>query len=90
MPAVTAVPRLRRGVRLGYDPVRQSPVVLFPEGVLLLNTTAEAVLKLCDGLSSLDEIVTGLREQFTGVREDQVGAVLEFLADRHVVSWEDV
>ena len=41
-------PRLAPGVRLFWDEVRQQPFLLFPEGTLVLNTTALAILELCD------------------------------------------
>ena len=41
-------PYLAPGVRLFWDEVRQQPFLLFPEGTLVLNTTALAILELCD------------------------------------------
>ena len=35
-------------------------MLLFPEGVLVPNATAAAVLSLCDGESTVDEIATAL------------------------------
>ena len=39
------VPRLWRLARLDYDPVRQRPVLLYPEGAVLLNDTGAAILR---------------------------------------------
>ena len=36
-------PMLRRGVRLGVDPLNGRSILLFPEGVLILNETAARV-----------------------------------------------
>ena len=41
-------PYLAPGVRLFWDEVRQQPFLLFPEGTLVLNQTALAILELCD------------------------------------------
>ena len=41
-------PCLAPGVRLFWDEVRQQSFLLFPEGTLVLNTTALAILELCD------------------------------------------
>ena len=41
--ALAAVPHIRRGVKCTYDQIRESHVVLFPEGVLVLNETAASV-----------------------------------------------
>ena len=82
-----AKPKLRRGVRLSYDRVRDTHVLLFPEGVLVPNATAAAVLRLCDGDSTVDEITAALGEPYTGVREQEVLEVLTRLTDRWVVEW---
>ncbi|MFI5593397.1 pyrroloquinoline quinone biosynthesis protein PqqE [Amycolatopsis sp. NPDC051758] len=71
-------PGLRRGVRLGFDSVRGRPVLLFPEGVLLLNKTAVAVVERCDTLRTAGEIVEDLGASYAGVT---AGSVLRTLAD---------
>lgn len=80
-------PRLKRGVRLTYDHTRDLQVVLYPEGVLVPNPTATAILELCDGETTVDEIALALSNQYDGVRADQVADVLTRLADRQVVEW---
>jgi pyrroloquinoline quinone biosynthesis protein D len=82
-----SVPELRRGVRLSFDHVRETHVLLFPEGVLVPNTTAAAVLELCDGARSVTDITTVLGKRFTGVRADDVLDVLARLGERRVVAW---
>ena len=49
----TSVPALWRLARLDFDPVRQQRVLLYPEGVVLLNDTGAAILELCDGRRSV-------------------------------------
>jgi pyrroloquinoline quinone biosynthesis protein E len=71
-------PGLRRGVRLGFDAVRGRHVLLFPEGVLLLNETAVAVVERCDTLRTAAEIVENLAASYAGV---SAGSVLRTLAD---------
>jgi pyrroloquinoline quinone biosynthesis protein D len=83
----TSVPRLRRGVRLTYDHVRDTHVLLFPEGVLVPNATAAAVLGLCDGKASVDAVTDVLRGRYSGVREQDVLDVLTRFTDRRVVEW---
>jgi pyrroloquinoline quinone biosynthesis protein D len=65
-------PRFAVGVRLRRDAVRDRYVLLYPEGALALNPTAAAVLELCDGERTLDEIVATLSARFGGadVRAD--------------------
>ncbi|MEU5260150.1 pyrroloquinoline quinone biosynthesis peptide chaperone PqqD [Amycolatopsis sp. NPDC021455] len=82
-----SVPQLRRGVRLSFDHVRETHVLLFPEGVLVPNPTAAAVLELCDGARSVIEITTALSRRYSGVLEQDVLAVLTRLGERRVVAW---
>lgn len=59
-----ARPRLRTHARLQWDPVREKQVVLMPEGVLVLNETAAAILTLCDGQRRVSDIVSTLASQY--------------------------
>ena len=87
MITVASVPRLRRGVRLSFDHVRETHVLLFPEGVLVPNATAAAVLELCDGARSVTEITTALSQRYSGVVAQDVVSVLTRLGERRVVAW---
>ena len=58
-------PRLATGVRLSFDKVRERHVLLFPEGALTLNESAVAVLELCDGNRTLDDIAAELGAVYT-------------------------
>lgn len=87
MTTVAGKPRLRKGVRLSFDKTRDTHVLLFPEGVLVPNATAAAVLALCDGESTVDQIATALGQRFVGVRAQDVTDVLTRLEDRRVVEW---
>lgn len=80
-------PRLRKGVRLTFDKTRDTHVLLFPEGVLVPNATAAAVLSLCDGESTVDEIAAALGRKYQGVRAQDVTDVLARLESRRVVEW---
>jgi pyrroloquinoline quinone biosynthesis protein D len=70
-------PRLVTGARLQYDDVREEHLLLVPEGAVRLNPTAAAVLELCDGERSLDDIVGTLSERYAGadLRDDVLGLV---------------
>jgi pyrroloquinoline quinone biosynthesis protein D len=61
--ADSAQPRLARGVRLQADAKTGKNVLLFPEGVLELNETAQEILARCDG-RSVTEITQGLAEEY--------------------------
>ena len=85
MTGLDAVPRLRRGVKTAYDETRASHVVLYPEGVLVLNDTAAAVVGLCDGRTSVEGIARRLAEEFDGVEADDVAELVARLVARRVV-----
>jgi pyrroloquinoline quinone biosynthesis protein D len=79
-------PRLVTGARLQYDEVREEHVLLVPEGVVRLNPTAAAVLELCDGERSLDEIVGALSERYDGADlRDDVHGLVEGMTQRGLV-----
>ena len=58
------MPTLWRLARLDFDRVRQQHVLLYPEGAVLLNETGAAILGLCDGHRSLNEIARTLGERY--------------------------
>jgi pyrroloquinoline quinone biosynthesis protein D len=53
-------PKLVRRARLRFDPVRGRHLLLWPERGLLLNDSASAIVRLCDGSRSIDAIVDAL------------------------------
>ncbi|HEX7308287.1 pyrroloquinoline quinone biosynthesis peptide chaperone PqqD [Lentzea sp.] len=80
-----AVPRVRRGVKCTYDQVRAAHVVLFPEGVLVLNETAASVVALCDGARSVGDIALALADEYDGVEASDVASLVVRLVERRVV-----
>jgi pyrroloquinoline quinone biosynthesis protein D len=78
--AGAARPRLARGVRLQTDSKTGNSVLLFPEGVLELNETAQEILTCCDG-RTVAEIIQALAEEYD-VDPQMLGAdVQETLVD---------
>ena len=79
-------PRLVTGARLQYDDVREEHVLLVPEGVVRLNPTAAAVLELCDGERSVEEIVGALSARYEGADlGDDVQGLVAGLTQRGLV-----
>ncbi|MGH7628663.1 MAG: pyrroloquinoline quinone biosynthesis peptide chaperone PqqD [Gemmatimonadales bacterium] len=70
-------PRLWKLARLGYDSVRQRPVLLYPEGAVLLNETGKAILELVDGTRTVSEIAGILGEKY---QTDVAADVTEYLS----------
>jgi pyrroloquinoline quinone biosynthesis protein D len=83
--ALDAIPRLWRLARLEYDPVRQRPILLYPEGAVLLNDTGAAILELCNGARTVSEIVTILTERYCADVSADVTEYLDQMADRELV-----
>jgi len=80
-----SVPTLWKLARLDFDAVRERPVLLYPEGAVLLNDTGKAILELVDGRRTVSEIagILGARYQ-TDVTAD-VSEYLSRLAERELI-----
>ena len=77
-----AQPRLAGGVRLEIDGATGKGVLLFPEGILELNETAQEIITRCDG-HTLSEIVLGLAQEYEADLEILAADVRETLVDLH-------
>jgi pyrroloquinoline quinone biosynthesis protein D len=76
----SAQPKLPRGVRLQTDSKTGNSVLLFPEGLLELNETAQDIVSRCDG-RTVGEIIQTLAEEYD-VDPKMLGAdVRETLGD---------
>jgi pyrroloquinoline quinone biosynthesis protein D len=73
-------PGLAVKARLQTDKVSGEPVLLYPEGVLMLNTTGAAIIKLCDGRHTVSEIVAELAQGYKVSPDALRDDVNEYLA----------
>ena len=88
--ANTSRPRLSDKARLKWDAVRGQHMLLFPEGVLALNPTAQAVLELCDGQRTVADIVAVLVERYKSDAIDgDVKQILQRLAGKNLVKIDE-
>ena len=73
-------PVLVSHVRYRWDDVREQHQIVYPEGILVLNETGAAIVKLCDGRST-GELVAALQEQYSAGTSagDSAADVDEFL-----------
>jgi pyrroloquinoline quinone biosynthesis protein D len=78
-------PQLGRHVKLRMDETRKRWVLLAPERLLTPSDTAVAVLQLCDGGRSIDDIAAKLAAEFDAPPKaiiDDILPVLQDLADK--------
>src|SRR6516164_5386208 len=59
-----ARPAIGRGFRLQWEPAQQAHVLLYPEGMVKLNGSAGEILKRCDGVRTVGEIITDIESAF--------------------------
>lgn len=68
---------LPRGVRLHYDKVRETWVLLAPERAVTLDMIGHAILQEVDGTRSFDNITAALAEKYnasaTQIQKDSSG-----------------
>jgi pyrroloquinoline quinone biosynthesis protein D len=79
-------PRLERRFRLQWEAAQKAHVLLYPEGMIKLNTSAGEILKRCDGTATVDDITADLERAFstTGLAGD-VAAFLAMAVDKRWV-----
>ena len=86
------IPRLPRGVRMRWDGVRNTHVLLGPERALMLDPIAHEILKRVDGETAEAAICADLAATF-GAPEAQVSsdvrAFLGDLADKRLLEARD-
>ena len=70
-------PSLWRFARVEFDPVRNRPVLLYPEGAVLLNETGAEILKLLDGRRTLREIAEALKARYGAEDSASVEEILK-------------
>ena len=62
-------PTWRQGYRYQYEPAQKGHVLLYPEGMIMLNDSAALIGGLIDGKRSVAAIIGELEQQFPGVPE---------------------
>ncbi len=77
-------PRLERRFRLQWEAAQQAHVLLYPEGMIKLNTSAAEILKRCNGTATIAEITADLETSFkaSGLYADVV-SFLEMALSKH-------
>lgn len=74
-------PVLAASVRFRTDPISGEPVLLFPEGLLVLSETAAAIVERCDGKNSIAQILAQIEEEYAVEPSELERDVRECLRD---------
>ena len=79
----SAKPAIGRGFRLQWESAQNAHVLLYPEGMVKLNTSAGEILKRCDGERTVTQIVQDLETAFaaSGLTKD-VNAFVSLAVER--------
>jgi pyrroloquinoline quinone biosynthesis protein D len=79
-PVVDAMsrPAVARGFRLQWEAAQNAHVLLYPEGMIKLNTSAGEILKRCDGATMIADITSDLERAFA--TSDLSADVIRFVA----------
>lgn len=72
-------PKLSARARLQTDKISGKPVLLYPEGVLMLNPTGHAIVSLCTGQTTLEQIVANLAERYKVTPQEISSQVTDYL-----------
>ena len=88
LPSSDMRPKLSSRARLQTDKITGKPIVLYPEGVLMLNPTGHAIVSLCTGEVTFQEIVATLAARYKISADEispQVADYLNRLRERNLL-----
>lgn len=80
-------PQIGRGLRLQWEPAQNAHVLLYPEGLIKLNASADEILKRCSGAATIAEITADLEAAFAtaGLSDDVIRFVSMAVEKRWLV-----
>lgn len=70
-----------------WEDTQDAYVLLYPEGIVKLNQTAGEIIKRCDGLRTVGEMVAELQAAFPGDDARVAAGVHEFLEVFRAKGW---
>ena len=88
LPPADMRPKLSSRARLQTDKVTGKPILLYPEGVLMLNPTGHTIVALCTGETTFQEMVAQLASRYKVSAEEispQVADYLTRLRERNLL-----
>lgn len=83
--ASDARPCLSSLYRMQFEGTQDCWVLLYPEGMVKLNSTAAEILRRCDGQANVQQVITTLERDFA--QPDLHDDVCCFLKDAYARGW---
>ncbi len=82
-----ARPRLESRFRLQWEAAQNAYVLLYPEGMIKLNSSAGEIMKRCDGAATIGEITADLERAFatSGLSGDVIAFVAMAVENKWLV-----
>ena len=84
----TSKPALPRHIKLRHDAARNAWAILAPERVLTPDAIAASVLRLCNGMRTVEDVAAELAQGYSAPKERilaDIISMLQELADKGVV-----
>ncbi|MBI4006137.1 MAG: pyrroloquinoline quinone biosynthesis peptide chaperone PqqD [Gammaproteobacteria bacterium] len=79
------IPVITPTFRLQWEQVQDCYVILYPEGMVKLSASAGEIMKRCDGVMNISNMINDLHKQFPGA--DLENDVYKFLEVAHANGW---
>lgn len=76
-------PRLKRGVKLARDVARDTAILNAPERIVVLDDIAEAILRRCDGATTIAVMAEALAAEHGEETALVQADIIALLADLH-------
>lgn len=70
-----------------WEDTQDAYVLLYPEGIVKLNETAGEIIKRCDGVRTVDDMVAELQQVFPGDDARVAEGVYKFLEVFRAKGW---
>jgi pyrroloquinoline quinone biosynthesis protein D len=67
-----------------WEEPQKAYVLLYPEGIVKVNETGAEILKLCDGINTVSEVISKLNDKYT---TDVSESINKFLEVAHAKGW---
>ena len=87
---ISVRPVVGHGFRLQWEPAQEAHVLLYPEGMVKLNSSAGAIMSRCDGVRTVAEIVADIEQAYgvTGLTAD-VAAFVAMAREKSWLEWRE-